>query len=469
MKKAFTEKKPNILMIVSDQHRYDCTGYSCMYPVKTPNIDRIASEGIWFLNSYTPLPTCCPARQALLSGRRPEALGALWNYDITLKIPFLKTDDYTWTKALEQSGYNMGYIGKWHVSPDYSPLDFGFNDYIPENEYNKFRSEKYPDVPRASYHWGGGKDDIDVEASSTHWLAARANELISRYASEDVPWHIRLDFWEPHLPCQPAGKYADMYKLEDVPQWGSFADTFDNKPYIQKQQLLNWNVENYTWENWAPVVARYYGIISQMDNAIGKVLDYLDAAGLAEDTIVIYTSDHGDMCGGHRMVDKHYILYDDVVRVPLAIRWPGMTEPGSVCDSFVSNFLDLPPTILDITGLEKKDFFNGESLLPFLCGEKPVEWRQEAVSTYNGQQFGLYTQRMIRNNEWKYIWNTTDVDELYDVVHDPHELINLIHKNEYVEILAEMRKKLYTHLKKDGDWILRTPSLEGQLLNNKKL
>lgn len=250
---------------------------------------------------------------------------------------------------------------------------------------------------------------------------------------------------------------------------GSFNDTFQNKPYIQRQQLFNWKVENYIWQDWSEIVARYYGVISQVDDAIGKVLNELKELGIEENTIVIYTADHGDMCGGHKMVDKHYILYDDVVRIPLIIKWPGVIKEKGKCDEFIYNFLDLPPTFLEILGIEPKDFFQGKSILPILKGENIDDWRKEVVSTYNGQQFGLYTQRMIRNNKWKYIWNTTDIDELYDMENDPNELINLIHNEEYFETISDLRKKLYEELVSVKDGLVSSPWLRDQLLQNRKL
>ncbi|MGI6705095.1 MAG: sulfatase-like hydrolase/transferase [Clostridia bacterium] len=146
--------------------------------------------------------------------------------------------------------------------------------------------------------------------------------MIEKYEEEGAPWLMSIDFPEPHLPCRPAGKFAEMYKPEEIPPWGSFADTFEGKPYIQKQQLYSWKIENFSWEDWAPIVARYYGVVSQVDDAIGRITDALEKMNVMDDTIIIYTSDHGDMCGGHRMIDKHYVLYEDNVKVPLLIRWP---------------------------------------------------------------------------------------------------------------------------------------------------
>ncbi len=460
--------KPNILLIVSDQHRYDCTGYSQDYPVKTPNLDRLASEGISFTSAYTPIPLCCPARQSFLNGRRPETFGGLWNYDSSLKVEALEPEEYSWPRELQDSGYQSTYIGKWHVHPSHNPTMYGYDRYIGRGEYDRYRRSKYPDV---KYKNGcfGEVDPVGLEDARSHWLAGQAIETMEGYAQTGRPWHIRLDFPGPHLPCTPVKEFADIYRAEEIPMWRSFGEEFKNKPYIQKQQLYNWNIQGLTWEDWSGTVALYYGFISQIDDAIGRVLGKLDDLGMAEDTLLIYTTDHGDMCGGHRMMDKHYVLYDDVVRVPLIVRWPGRIEAGRVCNDFVSHFLDLPPTLLEIIDQEPKEFFHGRSLMPFFRGEKPEDWRQEIVSTYNGQQFGLYTQRMLRTREWKYIWNTTDIDELYDMEKDPDELNNLIQHEEHASLVADLRKRLYGILIKEGDGLAKSRWMKDQLLSGRKI
>lgn len=461
-------ERPNILLIVVDQQRYDCLGYSERYPIQTPRIDALARAGTWFSQAYTPIPVCCPARQAFLAGRRPETFGALWNYDIGLPIPALEPTEYVWPRDLQAAGYQAGYVGKWHVHPRYGPTAYGFDDYLPQSRYDAFRQEAYPEVEYTQAYFGE-PDPIPLEDSRTHWLADRAIELMRNYAARDAPWHLRLDLTEPHLPCRPAGRFARMYDPQTVPRWGSFAERFEDKPYIQRQQLLNWGIEDYRWEDWAPIVARYYGIISQTDDAIGRMLDALDALGAAGNTVVIYTTDHGDLCGGHRMMDKHYVLYDDVVRVPLVIRWPGRVAPGLRSDAFVYNFLDLPPTILEAAGLPRGGARQGRSLLPLLTGEAVPDWRDAVVSTYNGLQFGLYTQRMIRTTRWKYVWNTTDVDELYDLEEDPDELTNRTHEPGHEELLRELRTRLYHELDAAGDTLVRNSWMRHQLLAGKKL
>lgn len=460
--------RPNILIIVADQHRYDCIGYAGQYPVRTPNLDRLAEEGVWFSNAYTPIPICAPARQAFLNGRRPETFGALWNYGITLDIPALSPDEYTWVKDIADSGYYCSFIGKWSGHPTNGPTEYGFHHAVGLDQYWDFRSQKYPDV-KYKGGWMGEVDPVPYEDNISHWLADQAIDIMEQNTKEDGPWHIRLDFPGPHLPCRPSKEFAKLYKGEDIPPWPSFKETFENKPYIQKQQLYSWDIEDYTWEDWRDAVARYYATITEIDHAVGRVIQRLEETGQAENTIVIYTADHGDMCGSHRMIDKHYIMYDDVVKVPLIIRWPGMIPSGMMRDEFICHFLDIPATILDILGKEIPGFFAGRSLVPLLGSQKAASWRTEAVATYNGQQFGLYTQRMIRNNDWKYIWNTTDIDELYDLKNDPHELYNVIGQEQNLPIIKEMRRKLYETLLQEGDGLVKSSWMKNQLLNNKKI
>jgi arylsulfatase A-like enzyme len=447
-------KRPNILYIMSDQHRADFVGVSeTAYPVRTPNLDRLAAQGLRFSSAYTPHPLCCPARQCLLNGRRAESFGSLWNFDLGSAMKPLAPTDYSWPRQLREEGYRNGFVGKWHVNPDVSPLGFGFEEYVSNGDHKRFLAKAHPEVT-FSKSFFGEPNPLPVEHSETHWLAARAMELIERFAETGSPWHVRLDFTDPHLPCRPVEPFASMYKPEEVPVWPTFAEDFAGKPYIQRKHMSYWGVENYTWDDWSKIVARYYGIVTQMDDAIGLVLAKLDELGLADDTIVVYTSDHGDMCGSHRLFDKHYVMYDDIVKVPLIVRWPQHIHAGLVCDEFVYNALDMPPTLLEMAGGEVPGAFAGRSLVPFLQGEKVGDWRQEVLASYNGQMFGLYSQRMIRDRKFKYVWNGTEVDELYELQADPHELRNLSQDPQYREVIAERRKKMYRILLQDGDKLM---------------
>ncbi|WP_219837387.1 sulfatase-like hydrolase/transferase [Paenibacillus sp. R14(2021)] len=446
-----TERKPNILLITADQLRYDCIGSSGVYPVQTPHLDRLAAESIVFAEAYSHIPVCSPARQSMLHGRRPESFGALWNYNAFLPVGYLQPEQYTWTAQLAENGYTSAFLGKWGVNPVHDPTSFGYAYYISESDYEAFRKSRYPNVTYMNGYFGE-RSPVPLEDAQTHWFAERAIETMHALNEGGEPWHMALHFSDPHLPCRPSGRFADLYAPGDIPEWAGFRESFANKPHIQRQQLLSWGIEHYEWADWAPVAARYYGMISQLDEAVGSVLDALRQLKSAAHTVVIFTADHGDMCGSHRMMDKHYVLYDDVVHVPFMIRQPGGRGTGAASSRFVYNLLDLGPTLLELAGLPSDaSRFHGSSLVPLLENAEPLEWRDSVVATYNGQQFGLFTQRMLRTDAWKYVWNLTDLDELYDLRQDPAELVNLIGNGAHTELLADLRKRLYDQLRADGD------------------
>lgn len=175
------------------------------------------------------------------------------------------------------------------------------------------------------------------------------------------------------------------------------------------------------------MVSRYLAEITLMDRYIGEVLATLSSLGLDRDTLVLYSNDHGDFCGGHGQIDKHFAAYDDIMRVPLILRWTGVLPEGRVCDDFVTHEIDLATTLVNLaTGSVPASFTRGRGvdLLPVARGT-PTTGRTDIFSQYFGCQFGLYSQRMLRDRRWNYVYNATDIDELYDTQLDPGELCNL--------------------------------------------
>ena len=452
----------NLLIINADQLRHDCVGYRGLRPVRTPSLDALAAESIQYTRAFTPLPVCAPARQALLCGRHPDSFGAQWNYDF-LPTPTVQPE-WCWPLQLHRKGYNTAYLGRFHVSPTLKPKDFGYDQWVSWAGHKQRIQEKYPDA-QYSGGWLGCESPVDVEDSGTHWMAEQAAAMIERYAAEGKPWHIWVDYEEPHLPCRPSAPFSTMYDPESIPPWDGFGDSFEHKPYCHRQQTLSWATDELTWnDDFRYMVARYYGVVSQLDQAIGRILDALERTGQKDDTIVAFTSDHGDMCGSHQMLDKHYVLYDDICRVPLMVRHPGYAP--RTCDRFVSNCLDLPYSFIDWLGLEHPRVEHGRSL--------PLEAWQDAaargaiVSTSNGQQFGLYSTRMIRDDRYKYVWNLTDVDELYDLETDPGEKVNRIAEPDQQDRIAAMRRALYEELASHGDRFVGSEWIRRQLLEGRK-
>ena len=461
----------NLLFIMCDQQRYDCIGFSGIRPVKTPNIDRIAKNGAWFKNAYTPIPVCAPARQSIICGRRPESFGALWNFNITHPVKEVPLDFYLYPKHLKENGYNTAFCGKWNISAELTPDKYGFDTHISDSLINSEINKKYPDLS-GDYKNGyfGDPCPIKLEDSHTHILAKKTNEIINKFSDiskqDKKPWFVNVDFSEPHLPCRPSAPFDTMYKPEDIEKWGGFDDDFTGKPYMHKQQVINWELEDKTWEEWSKTVALYYGIISQYDDAIGRILDNLESTGQLENTIIVYTCDHGDLCGSHKMIDKHYVMYEDLTHIPFAIRCDGLIKP-QIFDGYTHNCLDVVPTVLDLLDIEKpKDTFHGESLADALINNE--EWHRDyAVSCYNGQQFGLYSTRCIKIDGYKYVWNLSDTDEFYDLKSDPYELNNIIYDKSKAGLISQLRIKLYDELEKCRDQIIGWT--KDQLLKGRKI
>lgn len=461
-----TDQHPNILLIVADQHRADCLGVNGHAMVRTPCLDQLAAEGANFTSAFTSSPICVPARNSLLHGVWPCRHLSIANADTEAPRPAVALPAFP--EILAGAGYDLTFIGKWLGGSARTPQDYGFHHVVPEKDYQTWRAgQKLPPRP-GGLPFYGSDDAITPAQSRLAWGADHAIAALRQSAAAPArPFLVRWDPSEPHLPNVVPKPFADMYDPELIPPWPSFADAFHDKPYIQSQQLRSWGIEDWTWKDWAPLVAQYFGDISLLDSQVGRILGELQRLGLDRNTVVIYTCDHGDLCGAHRMFDKHYVMYDDVVKVPLVIRWPGVVAPGTVVDDFVIHTLDLAATLCELAGQDAPEAFQGRSLAPALKGQ-PRQPRSDVLAMYHGNQFGLFTQRMVRNRQWKYVWNATDRDELYDLENDPAELVNRAAQDSSREVLAQMRRRLHQWMVETGDplnnaWIRR------QLLQNRKV
>ena len=466
--------RPNILLVHSDQHRFDCVGVNGHPFLKTPNMDRLAAEGMNFTHAFCPIPLCTPERVSLLNGQWPTEHLCIANWDTEAPRPPRPAP--TFSQALRDAGYFLAYVAKWHVDQEKDPLHYGFNEYVPEGQYFKWRKDEgLPPYPRTARWFGEPDPHIRPEDSKLAWGADHIIRILESCAR---PFFIRWDPTEPHLPNVVPEPFCSMYPPSQIPPWPSFPDPLLGKPYIQAQQRRTWKLDKWTWEQWAPIVGRYLGEISLMDAQLGRILDALDRLGLAENTLVIYTTDHGDMCGGHGMIDKHFIMYDDVTRVPLMMRWPGRIPPGATCDAFLAHAIDLASTFCDVAGAPIPNTFRGQSLLPLATCHSPLTprpsplvprpCRQDIFSMYHGNQFGLYSQRMVRDRRWKYVWNATAEDELYDLASDPAELHNRATDPSCTADLNRLRHRLIAWMEETKDKLLN-PWLKPQILEGLKV
>ncbi|MFC1581983.1 sulfatase-like hydrolase/transferase [Planctomycetota bacterium] len=455
------DRRPNIILIQADQHRADTLGINGHPIVETPHLDGLAKEGTNFTHAFCPIPLCGPSRCSMVTGQWAHNHGALSNWDCSALFRPIADEIPTYARALREAGYHLSYLAKWHVDPDRGPDFFGFHiaraEYAFEEEYLTWRKEEgLPDRPisdtwftACDAHFGFTDKGIIPEQSRLGWAAGQAVKELEACAAQDKPFFFTWQPPEPHFPCVVPEPYASMYKPEDIPPWPGFADPLKNKPYIQAQMRRTWNANGWKWSEWAPSAAHYLGEVSLLDAQIGRVLDAVDRLGLKDNTIVIYTADHGDMTGSHGMLDKHCVMYDDIVRVPLIIRWPGLEGSGHTSNAFVSHALDLAATFCEAGGAKTPDSFDGESLIPVLKGEPGN--REEIFSEYFGYQFGLYLQKMVRDRQFKYVWNATAEDELYDLGNDPGEITNLAQNKSFASELKRLRGRLAHWMESTND------------------
>jgi arylsulfatase A-like enzyme len=431
--------RPNILLVLLDQWRYDTLGVNGGTNCRTPRLDALAAQGVRSTRAYTPIAICSSSRASLLTGLYPHAHGMMNNcHEDDAILPDLPAGMPTFSKALREAGYATGYIGKWHAGRSLGPETQGFENAAGTiAEYTRYRLDRglsaEPEVGDDAVYANigrlrmllSGTDQTPLEHSYSAYVVDESLRTLDALAGQNDPFFVQVSFEGPHHPYLIPEPYASMYGPDTIERWPSFADTFAGKPTIHALQMRHRGVEDWTWEQWAPVVAKYFGFVSHLDEQIGRLLDFLDDRDLAENTLIVVSADHGDFAGGHRQFNKGPLMYEDIYHVPMIARWPaGGFTPGSVCDHFV-RLLDLGPTFLDAAQAACDWKVHGRSVLPLWNGGTVGDWPQTVFTEYHGDEWGLYSQRMVRGERYKIVYNAQDRAELYDLLNDPAELTNL--------------------------------------------
>lgn len=452
---------PSVLLLLTDQERYDLTAPGSM--VETPNIDRLREEGMVFERAYTPISICSSARASLLTGLYPHNHSMLNNcHEPDAIQPNLPEELPTFSELLSESGYTNAYVGKWHVGRDQNPENFGFeyrggadrhHDPDLAGDFERYREDLGVDIGEESFTERietatgtlvSAVDPAPVEATRPYYIAERTIEQLRAGIKE--PFFLRADLYGPHHPYVVPEPYASMYDPAAIEPPESYRETFCGKPRVHEQYLDYRGVREFDWETWSDVTAKYWGFMTLIDEQIGRILD---AAEEIENCCIVHSSDHGDFAGNHRQFNKGPLMYEDTYHIPLQIRWPEIVEAGAVCEEFVS-LHDLMPTFLDLAGVEIPDV-DGRSIRPLLSGEVPENWPDSGFAQYHGDEFGLYTQRMLRTERYKYVHNAPDRNELYDLECDPHELGNLIEHPAYKEVRADLEARLVERMRETDD------------------
>ncbi len=491
--------RPNIVLLVNDHQAYYRHGWDGGVRPMTPNFDRLAGEGALFERAYCSTPLCGPARRTLMTGLYPHNHRNYYNYS---NPPY---DHEIYLSRLAEHGYENIFIGKWHAGSG-TALDFQAEGFSDEDYGNPYRTQEYkkylksrnlPDPEhcveyffsgpmmesqfprmkkgpgyRSESSWSGehavGRTLSPKETHESFFLANLACDKLEQLSesASDRPFHLRVDFWGPHQPHFPTQEFVDLYDADEISEYGSFRDDLSGKPSpfwhdvhrpLADESNRFISPSPLAWREWQLIVARAYAHITMIDAAGGRILDKLDELGLADNTVLMWTTDHGDALASHGgRFDKGSFMSEEVIRVPLAIRHPDRAFVGQRITELVSG-IDIAPTILDCAGLEFERPVDGKSILP-LVKQESVRWREELLVETFGHGFGKRHQgRAVVSQDHKYVAWQDDLDELYDLVQDPFELQNLAGKSGSNRLLEEMQSRLATWISQTGDCYFNKP------------
>ena len=459
----------NIIFLMTDQHSISnlgCYGGA----VRTPVLDRLAGRGTRFTHAVTPTAICTPARASLLTGAAPFRHKLLANYERNVGyLEDLAPDQFTFAEALRDADWRLGLVGKWHGGVRRSAADYGFEgpvlpgwhnpidhpDYLAYLDERGLPPYRISDLIRGVAPNGGPGNLLaarlhqPVEATFEHYLATRSIEMLERFAADPDGrrFFLATHFFGPHLPYILPDEYLDMYDPDEVELPASVSETFADKPPVQRNYSAHWAFDTMDEATSRKLIAAYRGYATLIDTEIGRILDAVERLGLAERTAVMMTADHGEFTGAHRLHDKGPAMYDEIYRIPGLIRIPG-APPGQTREEFVT-LMDFTATILDIAGMPAERAVDGHSLAPLVAGAHP-DWRQDVIAEFHGHHFP-YPQRMLRTKTHKLVVNPESVNELYDLLDDPHELVNRIEDPRLGEIRRELMVALYRQLRERGD------------------
>ena len=467
MEKEVAKKRPNILVFMTDQQRGDTVLPE--HPAKTPNIDRFRKQGVTFTETYCPSPHCCPSRATFLTGLYPTEHGVWHNVAVQNAITRgLAPGVRLWTEDLADAGYDLHWSGKWHVSYEEGPADRGFEVHSltagPQRAGQSFMGHTWE-----SYEAGATQADPDTRGDGeilrpgygtyTHY-GVKENPFrdedqvdaailaLKRGGRASKPWMVYVGTLGPHDPYFVPQRFLDMYDIDEIELPASFTDTMDDKPALYRKTRRMF--DQLTPDEHRKAILQYYAFCTYEDYLFGKVLDALEQTGQADDTIVLFCSDHGDYAGEHGLWCKGLPCFRGAYHVPAIIRAPGrIASPGRCIDEFVS-LADFGPSFLELANVPVDRPMSGHSLVPFLDNGTPNGWRTEMYTQSNGNElYGI--QRSVFDRDWKFVYNGFDFEELYDLRNDPHERINLFGRKEYDAVVREYTRKMWRFGSQHGE------------------
>lgn len=451
--------RPNIIFIMADDHAAHAIGAYGSKINATPNIDRLAREGMLFTLCLNVNSLCAPSRAALVTGKYSRKNGFYRNGD-----RFDRTQQ-TFPRLLQKAGYETALIGKWHLVTE--PAGFDYYNVLPGQGrfFNcplKEKGKPWQDGNKGGEVRSGYLTDVITDLS-IEWIKKRGR---------DKPFCLMVHHKAPHTPHQYPKKYAALYMDRDLPEPDTFNDDFATRTDALAQTRGRWSkldnilpshfveqvppkLEGDKFKKWAyqSFFKNYLRVVTALDDNIGRLLDYLDQAKLTDNTIVVYTSDNGFFLGDHGLFNKMWI-YEESLRLPFLVRYPREIPAGKVNNELAS-ILDFAPTFLDYAGSPIPENLQGRSLRPLLQGRLPDDWRTAHYYHYFGQ-YDVPPHNGIRTKRYKlahfYELESERRWELYDMKTDPQELTNIIDKSEVRSVVETLKLELFQLSKKyEGD------------------
>jgi arylsulfatase A-like enzyme len=463
--------RPNVLVIMTDQQRTDTLGCYGAPICRSPATDAFAQTATRFSQAYSICALCTPARASIYTGQYPHHHGMIRNSEDRYCKTEFDDGDRLIPQYIAPQGYACELVGKWHCGIERLPREFGFlgmnvPGYGKPNltaEYQRYLSDRGLAEGELQPIGGGWRPNTvlagvrsgPVEASIPAFIAEETISSLRRHAEEDEPFLLFSNFWGPHAPYFPSEPYASLYDPRDIEPWGNFEESFRNKPHAHRRYLEAFlGPENSArrWEDCARWAALYYGFATQIDHQIGRILGELEQLGLERNTVVMLTTDHGDLLGCHGgMHDKCSLMCQETYHIPFLMRVPGAVSPA-LCERTITN-MDILPTILELSGVPANPDLDGRSLLPLVDEPETAVWEPDVVCEFNGHHYH-YQSRMITDGHWKYVFNAPEIDELYDLSEDPWETTNLVFESSHQETVQRFQRRLLDYAERSGDSLL---------------
>lgn len=459
--------RPNILIIYPDQMRADAMGCAGNKVVKTPNIDRLANEGVHFTEAYTSYPICCPFRASVLTGKYAQGHGMVQNH-----FP-LRADQTMLPQMMKDAGYQTGYIGKWHLEggpkPGFVPKDrrFGFDHFIGFNRGHEYQKSVYFDDMGTPHFSQRFEPDYQTDQ-----LIDFIDDAVK--GKPDKPFFGYVSYGPPHFPNNMPDHWRNMYNPADMDLRVGVPDMEAQKAAVERR--LGWSGgqakatqhshaaydekpagEPETEDEIRVFQAEYYGLISNIDWNVGRVLNHLDRLGVADNTMVIFWSDHGDQLGqnGGFCGIKNQ-AYRASMHVPFIVRYPKRFQAGRKTPAMIDVGVDLMATLCDLVGMDLPEEAHSQSYLPVLDGDdgagREMLWYQLfRQQDGNPAEYTPYAQRGIRTKDWLYVRLKDQRCDLYDLNADYFEQNNLVDDPQYAALMDNFDAQIDAHMTATGD------------------